>query len=107
MFYRQRAKKMPFLPLVTLTFKLVQTRDQTHLPCEFGANPFSSSRDVSYTNKRSHRQHQKQNLTQFTLCSNHCSCTTCCGHYYERITTTVKKCMDHIVETTKNKKEGS
>jgi len=26
-------------------------RDQTHLLCEFGANPFSGSRDISYTNK--------------------------------------------------------
>ena len=47
---------MPFLSLVTLTFdltfKLVRARDQTRLPCEFGANPFSGSRDFSYTNKK-------------------------------------------------------
>jgi len=42
------------------------------LPCEFGANPFSGSRDSSYTQK-SHKQRQKQNLPQFTAfsaCSN-------------------------------------
>ena len=32
-----------------LTFKLIGV---TCLLCEFGANPFSSSRDISYTNKR-------------------------------------------------------
>jgi len=36
---------------LTLTFKLVGARDQTRLPCEFGANPFSGSQDISYTNK--------------------------------------------------------
>jgi len=39
---------MPFLSLVTLTFKLVRARDETHL-CEFDTNPFSSSQDTSYT----------------------------------------------------------
>jgi len=43
---------MLFLFLVTLTFKLVQAMDQTRLLCEFGANPFSGSRDISYTKKR-------------------------------------------------------
>jgi len=37
---------------LTLTFKHVQARDQTRLPSEFGANPFSGSRDISYTNKK-------------------------------------------------------
>ena len=40
---------------LTLTFKLVQARDQTRFPCEFGANPFCGSRDdsgdISFTNK--------------------------------------------------------
>jgi len=35
-----------FLSLVTLTFKLVQVRDQTRLACEFGANPFSGTGDI-------------------------------------------------------------
>ena len=34
-----------------LTFKLVQAKDQTHLPCEFNANPFAVP-DISYTNKK-------------------------------------------------------
>ena len=50
----QAAKKpkMPFLSLVTLTFKLVRARGQIRLPCEFGTNLFSGSRDISYTNKQ-------------------------------------------------------
>jgi len=59
MFYQtqtiQRPLKGPknavFLSLVTVTFKLVRVRDQTHLACEFGANPFIGSTDISYTNK--------------------------------------------------------
>ena len=49
----QAAKKpkMPFLSLVTLTFKLVRPRGQIRLPREFGTNLFSGSRDISYTNK--------------------------------------------------------
>ena len=31
------------LLLLTLTFQLVWAKDQTRLPCEFGANPFSGS----------------------------------------------------------------
>jgi len=38
-------------PLI-LTFKLVRVRDQTRLPCEFGENPFSGSRNISYTDKK-------------------------------------------------------
>jgi len=67
---RRKGRDMPFLSLVTLTFKLVQARDQTCLPCEFGANPFSSSRDISYTNKKTTDwRRQKQNLQQFIACS--------------------------------------
>jgi len=51
----KRAAKCNFLSMVTLTFKLVPARDQTHLLCEFGTNPFSGSRDISYTNKNNHR----------------------------------------------------
>ena len=39
------------LSLLTLTFNLVRERDQTCLPCEFGANPFGSSRDISDSKK--------------------------------------------------------
>ena len=30
----------------------MRVRDQTRPPCEYGANPFSGSRDISYTNKK-------------------------------------------------------
>jgi len=50
-------RKLCFCPLwpwpLTLTFELFRARDQTRLPCELGANPFSGSRDISYTNKKS------------------------------------------------------
>jgi len=60
MFYRTQAAEMTgkcrFLSLVTLTFDLdIQTRPSegpTRLPCEFGANLFSGSRDISYTKKK-------------------------------------------------------
>jgi len=38
--------------LSTLTFKLFPARDQTRRPSEFGVNPFSGSRNISYTNKK-------------------------------------------------------
>jgi len=66
--YLQRALSIPSLPggdesaqcifcpwwpwPLTLTFKFVQARDQACLPCEFGANPFSGSRDIWFTNKQ-------------------------------------------------------
>jgi len=37
--------------LLILPFKLVRARDQTRLPSEFGANPFSGSRDIWFTHK--------------------------------------------------------
>ena len=41
---------------LTLTFKLVQARDQSRLLCEFSTNAFSGSGDIWGTNKqRSHR----------------------------------------------------
>jgi len=54
----KRAEKCRFCPgdldlwPLTLTFKLVRARDQTRLSCELGANPFSGSPDISYTNKK-------------------------------------------------------
>jgi len=43
----------PWLPWPsTLLFKVVRARDQTCLPCEFGANPFSHSWDIWFTNKK-------------------------------------------------------
>jgi len=63
MFYQTQTARRPLKNAVfvsgdldlwsmTLTFKLVWVRDQRRLPCEFGANPFSGSRDISYTNKK-------------------------------------------------------
>ena len=59
---------MPFLTLVTLTFKLVRAWDQTHLPCEFGTNPFRSSGDISYANKKI----QTDGVIDRTFCSSLC-----------------------------------
>jgi len=77
MFYQTQAARRPpkgpenaaFLSLVTLTLKLVTARNQTCLPCEFGANPFSSSEIFcTQTKKITDWQCQKQNLPQFTAC---------------------------------------
>jgi len=49
-----------------LTFKLVHSRDQNQTSsCESGANPFSGSRDILYTNKKSHTDCAKNG----TFCS--------------------------------------
>jgi len=83
MFYQTQTARRPpkgskmlfFLSLVTLTFDL-QTQPSdgtTHLPCEFGANPFSGFQDFSYTNgKNTDWQHQKPNLLQFSAYGNDC-----------------------------------
>jgi len=54
---------MPFLSLVTLNFKLLRARDRTRILCEFGANPFSGSGDISYKNKKYHRLAAPKNRT--------------------------------------------
>jgi len=54
---RRKSRQMTFLSLViltfdlclTLTFRLIWTRDQTRFPCESDANPSSGSRDISQT----------------------------------------------------------
>jgi len=64
----ERAKKCRFCPWWPwpLTFKLVHVRDQTCLPCEFGANP-----EIFHTQtKTTDWRHEKQNLPQFTACGN-------------------------------------
>ena len=52
----ERAQNAIFCPWwpwhLTLMHKLDLARDQTHLQCKFGANPFSGSQDISYTNKK-------------------------------------------------------
>ena len=50
----------------TLIFKLVQARDQTHLPCEFGAYLFSHSRNIWATNKKSLVMKCKIKATELT-----------------------------------------
>jgi len=68
---------MPFLSLVTLTltltFQLIRARDQTRLPCEFGTNLFSGSRNISYINKK-HRLTAPKNRT---FLSSLCEVKTC------------------------------
>jgi len=71
----QNGRKMLFCPTpwwpwpLNLTFKLVWAKDQTHLPCEFGANPFSSSQGIWYANKKV-ADSAKQSPIQFTACGN-------------------------------------
>jgi len=67
---RRKGRKMPLFVLVTMTFKLVQARDQRDVPCEFGTNLFSSFQDILYTNKKQNDGAKKQNLPQFTACDN-------------------------------------
>jgi len=67
----QKCRCFPWWPWsLTLIFKLVWARDQTHLPHVFGADPFSGSQDISYTNKKNPTdwRRQIQNLPQFTAC---------------------------------------
>jgi len=55
-FPRYLPKTPHFFSVVALTliFKLIRARDPTRLLCEFGTNPFSGSRDISYTKQKSH-----------------------------------------------------
>ena len=39
---------------------VLRARDQTRLPCEFGANPLRGSRDISYTNKQTKKSQTAQ-----------------------------------------------
>jgi len=56
----------PWWPwLLTLTFNLVRAKDQTRLPCDFGTNPFSGSRDISYTDKETQTDGAKKNSINF------------------------------------------
>ena len=61
---RQKGQKCHFLSLLTLTFKLAQARDQTCLPCKFGANPFSGLQYHTQTKKP-----QTDGAENRTLCS--------------------------------------
>jgi len=89
----RKGRKMPFfvpsdldlLPL-TLTFKLVRARGQTRLPCEFGANLFSGSRDISYTNTNTS---QTDGAKRRTFCSSLCTVTTSSSSAAAATTTTI------------------
>ena len=59
-------------PKLTLTFKLVRARDQTRLPCEFGANLFSGSRDISHTNKKVSAKKTEPYAVHCYACGNKC-----------------------------------
>jgi len=59
------------LSLVTLPFKFVWPRDQIRLPCKLGANLFTGSGDISFSNKQTNKSQtaqNNQNLTQFAVC---------------------------------------
>jgi len=51
----------------SLTFKLARVRDQTRIPCEFGANPFSGSGNISYTNKKQQTDGAKNRTLRSSL----------------------------------------
>jgi len=67
---RRKGRKMSFFvpgdldlwPL-TLTFKFFRPRDQIRLPCDFGADLFSGSRDISCTNKKVTKSDSAKNRT--------------------------------------------
>jgi len=68
----KRAEKCHFLSVVTLTFDLdIQTPPSEGPNTSFHVNLVqicsAVPRDISYT-KKSRRQRQKQNITQFTTC---------------------------------------
>ena len=67
------AEKCRFCPWwpwpLTLTFKLVRARNQTHLLCKFGANPFSSCGDISYTNKKPQTDGVNNRTCRSSLCA--------------------------------------
>jgi len=64
----QKGPKNAVFALATLTFKLVRARDETRLLCEFGTNPFSGSRDISYTNKEPQSGCVKNRTFNSSLC---------------------------------------
>jgi len=69
-----------FFVLVPLTFDLdIQTRQSEGSNmsslCKFGANPFSGSRDISYTNK-------KQTSEKVTEKKNEPYAVYCCGYEF-------------------------
>jgi len=66
---------LPKKLLTHLTFKLISARDQTHLPCEFGANPFSGS-EIFHTQTKNHRLTAPKHDLQFIACGKNTAVTT-------------------------------
>ena len=48
----QQFPRYPRKPRLIFTFKIIRARDQTRIPCEFGPNPFTGSRDILHINKK-------------------------------------------------------
>jgi len=75
--------------LLTLIFKLLRARDQTRLPCEFHANQFSGSGDISHTNKKVTDSAKNRTLRSLlravkiklgcTTCKRHIRCLQVCS----------------------------
>jgi len=67
---RRKGQEMPFFVPGDLDLwpSNLSERGTKRLPCEFGANPFSSSRDISYTNKKP----QTDGTKNRTFCSSVC-----------------------------------
>ena len=98
------AEKCRFCPWwhwpLTFDFDLQScpSEGSTRLLCEFGANPFSGSRDILYTNiKPTDWRRQKQNLPQFTACGNHCPVSDTKASYTGHICIVVKFDRNRIV----------
>jgi len=64
----EMAEKCRFVP-GTLTFDLDFKFVRASLPCEFGTNPFSGSRDISYTNKTKAKDVLPNKLHAAALCT--------------------------------------
>ena len=64
----RRGRKCRFLSLgpwpLIFDLQTCPREDQTHLQCKFGANPFSGSRGITYTNKK-----VTDNANNRTLCN--------------------------------------
>jgi len=68
----ERAENVVFCPWwpwpLTLIFKLVRSRDQTRLSCQFGVKSVQRFPRYFTHKQKNQRQCQKQNLTHFTVC---------------------------------------
>ena len=93
---------------LTLTFKLVRARHQTLLPSEFGANPFSRSGHIWFTNKQKVTHNAKNRtlrsslralktslrITYNILCTVHLNGHECIKYY---LAIQIQQCCHHII----------